>query len=205
MKTLSTVIVALGLAANIPLGVAHANVATLVLSGTHDRAWGSYAYGTPVSLSITYDESLPLLFTNGTNSAAWEGTTPSILTAGGDTYTFNKLQIDADAWSFGSYLNLFGTVAGDPSGLQVRVTLSPSNPALVTFDHLTPITNLSSFSASSLTLSNNEGYKVVSDSESLSVTDAPSVPEPATWAMMLAGFGAIGFSLRRRPRVSFVR
>jgi hypothetical protein len=27
----------------------------------------------------------------------------------------------------------------------------------------------------------------------------PPVPEPATWAMMLLGFGLIGFSLRRRP------
>jgi hypothetical protein len=25
-----------------------------------------------------------------------------------------------------------------------------------------------------------------------------AVPEPATWAMMLLGFGAIGFSMRRR-------
>ena len=29
----------------------------------------------------------------------------------------------------------------------------------------------------------------------------PGVPEPATWAMMLAGFGALGASLRRRPVV----
>ena len=28
----------------------------------------------------------------------------------------------------------------------------------------------------------------------------PSVPEPASWAMMLAGFGAIGVVLRRRER-----
>jgi hypothetical protein len=28
--------------------------------------------------------------------------------------------------------------------------------------------------------------------------EAAAVPEPATWAMMLLGFGAIGFSLRRR-------
>lgn len=27
-----------------------------------------------------------------------------------------------------------------------------------------------------------------------------AVPEPATWMMMLLGFGAIGFALRRRPR-----
>jgi len=25
-----------------------------------------------------------------------------------------------------------------------------------------------------------------------------AVPEPATWAMMLLGFGAIGFTMRRR-------
>lgn len=29
-------------------------------------------------------------------------------------------------------------------------------------------------------------------------TFMPAVPEPATWAMMLLGFGAIGFSMRRR-------
>lgn len=29
------------------------------------------------------------------------------------------------------------------------------------------------------------------------------VPEPGTWAMMLLGFGAIGFAMRRRPSRSF--
>jgi PEP-CTERM motif len=32
---------------------------------------------------------------------------------------------------------------------------------------------------------------------------AAAVPEPATWSMMLAGFGLIGWTLRRRPRVTF--
>ena len=31
---------------------------------------------------------------------------------------------------------------------------------------------------------------------------APGVPEPATWAMMLVGFGAIGLALRRRARAA---
>lgn len=29
----------------------------------------------------------------------------------------------------------------------------------------------------------------------------PPIPEPATWAMMLAGFGAVGYSMRRRQNV----
>ena len=28
----------------------------------------------------------------------------------------------------------------------------------------------------------------------------PAVPEPATWAMMLVGFGAVGFAMRRRKQ-----
>ena len=28
--------------------------------------------------------------------------------------------------------------------------------------------------------------------------DTPPVPEPSTWAMMLFGFGALGFAMRRR-------
>jgi len=32
----------------------------------------------------------------------------------------------------------------------------------------------------------------------------PSVPEPATWALTLIGFGAMGAALRRRPRVTNV-
>jgi PEP-CTERM motif len=31
------------------------------------------------------------------------------------------------------------------------------------------------------------------------VPNVPGVPEPATWAMMLLGFGAVGVALRRRP------
>jgi hypothetical protein len=31
------------------------------------------------------------------------------------------------------------------------------------------------------------------------------VPEPATWGMMILGFGVIGYAMRRRPRIRFTR
>jgi hypothetical protein len=40
------------------------------------------------------------------------------------------------------------------------------------------------------------------DVYSLAITDvAGAVPEPATWAMMLVGFGGVGFAMRRRSKV----
>jgi hypothetical protein len=58
--------------------------------------------------------------------------------------------------------------------------------------------------ATSLTLSfNSTGGSAYSTAATLAVPpSAPSVPEPATWAMTLIGFGAMGAALRRRPRTS---
>ena len=54
-------------------------------------------------------------------------------------------------------------------------------------------------SPSVLTSDRNDGFKLAG----ISVTaQIPAVPEPATWAMMIVGFGAIGASLRRRRRAA---
>jgi len=49
------------------------------------------------------------------------------------------------------------------------------------------------------------GFYALRTSEAFSLTadgaTNGAVPEPATWAMMLLGFGAIGFGMRRRSRV----
>jgi hypothetical protein len=57
----------------------------------------------------------------------------------------------------------------------------------------------------SLTLSfNSTGGSPYSASATLAVPPAPMVPEPATWGMMLVGFGAMGAMMRRRKTsVSF--
>jgi hypothetical protein len=48
-----------------------------------------------------------------------------------------------------------------------------------------------------ITLANGAG----SSNAAIFATQAAAVPEPATWAMMLVGFGAIGASMRRSRRV----
>lgn len=56
----------------------------------------------------------------------------------------------------------------------------------------------------SLTLSfNSTGGSAYAASATLAVPPAPIglVPEPATWAMTLVGFGAMGAAMRRKPRV----
>jgi hypothetical protein len=37
--------------------------------------------------------------------------------------------------------------------------------------------------------------------DNIVLADVPAVPEPATWAMMLIGFGLIGFVARRARKV----
>lgn len=41
----------------------------------------------------------------------------------------------------------------------------------------------------------NQGMMVPGDSDTIGF---PGVPEPTTWALMISGFGAVGYSLRRR-------
>lgn len=52
-----------------------------------------------------------------------------------------------------------------------------------------------------VTISQADGYAVIDDvSFGSSAVVATAAPEPATWAMMLLGFGAAGFAMRRAPR-----
>ena len=52
-----------------------------------------------------------------------------------------------------------------------------------------------------ITLDDTMGFS----NAALYTTGAPGVPEPATWAMMLLGFGAAGFAIRRRRRPAIMQ
>ena len=43
--------------------------------------------------------------------------------------------------------------------------------------------------------------KTLNSRYSIAITDAATVPEPASWALMIAGFGMVGGAIRRRASV----
>ena len=60
----------------------------------------------------------------------------------------------------------------------------------------------SAVSCSTATGGNGVGIFLEKQNSINLLTTTPPVPEPSTWAMMLVGFGAAGYSLRRRKRVA---
>ena len=79
-----------------------------------------------------------------------------------------------------------GAAGGDASGSRILSAAGASNKWLVGAAFLP-------------TIDRDDGFKIAS----ISVTESVSaVPEPATWAMMLVGFGAVGVTMRRRVRRS---
>jgi len=61
--------------------------------------------------------------------------------------------------------------------------------------------NLGNNTTSTVTINDGKG---VSNAQILG-TGTPAVPEPATWAMMLLGFGGIGLTMRRNRKVALAQ
>lgn len=109
---------------------------------------------------------------------------------------------DSDA----SFANAHGIINPTPWNQALDLTGGNALPALWTevagngTSGATSISN-SGFSAvwlvgaSMLATDRNDGFKL---RQIMVVPQTPAVPEPATWAMLIMGFGAIGYSLRRR-------
>ena len=137
-------------------------------TSTADITIGSTTYGAGANLLTGY-------FTNGTIAGARNGTSGafSSTTTGGASITYTS-----------DFLNFTPTVDRDFAISLTSITL-PLNAAA--FASLTPTKALRSFRANS--------------TGSFSTDPAPlvnAVPEPTTWAMLVAGFGLVGAAARRR-------
>ena len=107
-------------------------------------------------------------------------------TASGCSAPFNSFGVGADLGTYGARnLTFGGTCQGlyDTLSSSVETTLGQS------------YTLRYSLSSSSAQSAGGTGLRV-----SVGAIPVAGVPEPATWAMMLLGFGGIGFLMRRRRR-----
>nr|WP_240047570.1 PEPxxWA-CTERM sorting domain-containing protein [Sphingomonas panacisoli] len=116
--------------------------------------------------------------------------------------------VGSDQFSFRNVAGIFGGVAGTAdtisfgNGIFASLSIAAPNLGFTQFNAPTLFTGSPSsptFLTGTFTLINpffGNGTLTISP------VAAGAVPEPATWAMMLAGFGAIGFAMRRRPKVA---
>lgn len=115
--------------------------------------------------------------------------------------------IGSDQFSFSNVAGTFGGVAGTAStisfgnGIFSSLSITAPNLGFTQFNSPTLFTGspaTPTFLTGSFTLVNpffGNGRLTISP------VAVAAVPEPATWAMMLVGFGGIGFAMRRRSKV----
>lgn len=92
---------------------------------------------------------------------------------GGGSYVMHTVADWGSLYSANAYISAFGVGAGSGAG--------------ASFDAL----------ADNLALTNTRGSRTT-NLQSVNFAATGAVPEPATWAMMLIGFGGIGFAARRK-------
>ena len=106
------------------------------------------------------------------------------------------LNATVPAASTGTFTNTI-TIGGTPFSYSVPYTININTFDTITFNSFTTTLDGFRFAFNPLTLS-SDGSSLATGMLSANVS---AVPEPATWAMMIIGFGAIGGAMRRRNAV----
>ncbi len=163
--------------------------------------FGTYVnFGNSYDFTFSYDTAAaqsggvyPLTLVSGQVGALtnFSDFTPYIQFQPAGAYQYMNLFLrKTETFGFNSYNTYVALALGDNDG---TVTPGVLPGAIVAGDY--DFVNLS-FEV----YGGNQSYRSLTHSVSTGLSQViPSgVPEPATWAMMLAGFGAIGASLRRR-------
>jgi hypothetical protein len=155
-----------------------------------------YYYATGDGSSTVASPFLTVSFTSA-------GTQPVLMSAGDST--FQELQADPSDGSFTleldwSFTNSDGTVRYSQfslNGSGTILTTGSGGTVLPDFAHS------GDFYVSVLSGDGANQSPDLSSTGQVSFAAAPGVPEASTWAMMVMGFGAVGYAARRRARVAF--
>ena len=173
-------------AAALAVGSTAANATVIVTNPAVVTAPGSASFGsgqiTNPTPGTTYSFSDAISFTlGGASPATADASLITFLLNGAQNITFAcptcSLFLDTAA-------NSFTRITTDPSAEAYQLNPVTINPGLHTI-----------FANGQLAGATG------SYAGTINVQAAPNVPEPATWALMMLGFGAVGWQLRRRRPV----
>lgn len=161
-----------------------------VLLNTGDT--GTSVQGTlnnaPGTVTLTSTESLSLPANGAARVSATDGILNNPLTFTFDDGLISALEFNVNALTNG---DVFFTFAGGDSDGQVTTLYDLGANGQNFFNAFN-----GTFKSVTMTFTNGATVEDVRQFRMGAATAA--VPEPATWAMMLLGFGAIGFGMRRR-------
>ena len=128
---------------------------------------------------------------DGSSSDAGVFASLALNLTGGVTYTAHY---DLAANRRGAGTDLLTVMFGSTSALYTLVSTSASDPFTTQALSFTP----GSTGAYNLSFSTAGGDNIGPLLDNVAVVAAVAVPEPATWAMMIMGFGGVGALMRRR-------
>ncbi|OYW44223.1 MAG: hypothetical protein B7Z08_00795 [Sphingomonadales bacterium 32-68-7] len=153
------------------------------------------AANTSLTLSLFAGETL-----SGTSLFTQSFTLPSSITSR-DTSAWVDIALPNLAVTMGGFYTAVLTATSDRAALLVGPDYNVSTGQFSGGDAYAGgklLTNWTGIYANCKGAANNcdANFRVTGD------LNAAAVPEPATWALMLLGFGAVGAALRRRPAVA---
>ena len=176
---------------------ASANAATITYTFTGDFAGtiNGNAFATPATFTAIGDTAT----LSQTGLTKYVNLSSVSALAGGSTFTLSTTtQFYLNG---GNYAGLFFGSGGNGGG-----GFSGTGPGLAGYDAVSSLatTPLTATFTGPVSFNTDQGAVTLSsfDNASFSASLAGAVPEPASWALMLGGFGLMGVALRRRQRVT---
>jgi len=181
-----------------------ANAAITIASGSFGTSGGVHSDAGQSATTVTGT-------VHGADLVTLSSTTDTIDTAGGGESVFSADDGSMQQFNI-QFSKTYSEVTFDifkPTDGSTAWTLSVNGAAL-DLTGFTPLTqNANKFTVNgngagigSLTFTFTPGEQDLREIRVIPQSVLPSVPEPATWAMMLIGFGGIGGTLRARRRAS---
>ncbi len=131
------------------------------------------------------------------NSGTYGGVTQSFATTAGQSYTATfDLGFGGDSFAFGGPVSVTAS-AGNFTGNFTSASGTP-NPAVWNARSFTFLAQGASTTLRIVGLSTAGGSYIGLDNVDVELTAVGAIPEPETYAMLLAGLGLLGFVRRRR-------